>query len=521
MIERKIIIGLITSTDYLKKIRSVWDGMLLESSTARIIAGWCIDHFDKYQKAPNKELETIFFQRAEEGLDKEIAEEIEENILPSLSEEFVDNDFDLDFLVKESISYLKSRQLLLLSQQIDNLLDSGQGSFEERLKQAEQLREEFKPINIDGDDSLDLSNEKTLRAVRRAFTKALIPIIKFPKQLGKFWNHQLVAGGFVALLGIEKRGKTFLLLELGIKAARQGNEVAMFQAGDMNEAEQLRRVGVYLTKRSNMKEYCEEHYQPVRDCIRNQTDECNKNERECDFTPFEDSNEKEIKELTQNDLIEAYKNEVDYKPCFNCDDYDDYKLGVPWIKKVRKVEPIGWKEAQQAIKEFFQKYKRRFKLSTHPNGTLTFSKINNILDAWENEDDFVPKVILIDYIDIMDAGITGDKREKENKKWMDARKLSQTKRGGVLPLVISVTQADAPAYNVHSLKLENFSEDKRKYGHVTAMYGMNQSPDGREKEIGLMRINELVIREGASNIKNEITVLQNLRQGRPFTASYF
>ena len=139
MIERRINIGLIVSTPYIKKIRPVWDSLLLESSTARMIANWCITFYDKYQKAPGKEIENIFFEQVKGNLDKDIAEEIEEDILPELSEEFLTKGLDVEYLLKESLSYLKSRQLLLYSQQIENIIENGQGDLEDRLKQATEL----------------------------------------------------------------------------------------------------------------------------------------------------------------------------------------------------------------------------------------------------------------------------------------------------------------------------------------------------------------------------------------------
>jgi len=87
-------------------------------------------------------------------------------------------------------------------------------------------------------------------------------------------------------------------------------------------------------------------------------------------------------------------------------------------------------------------------------------------------------------------------------------------------LTIAVTQADADSYERNLLKLDNFSEDKRKYSHVTAMYGLNQDPQGREKELGILRINELVVREGDFNNSHQVYILQNLRRGRPFISSY-
>jgi len=86
--------------------------------------------------------------------------------------------------------------------------------------------------------------------------------------------------------------------------------------------------------------------------------------------------------------------------------------------------------------------------------------------------------------------------------------------------VISATQADAESYKKGRLTLSNFSEDKRKLSHVTAQYGLNQDPSGREKALGIMRINEIVVREGAFSSDHEVYVLQDLAAGRPFLESY-
>ena len=521
MIERRIIIGLITSTKYLKKRRPAWDSMLLESSTARLLANWVIEYFDKYQKAPGKDIETIFFKKLNEGLDKETAEEIEEDILPELSDEYENTEFDLEYLVAETLNHFKTQKLLQLSSQIEGTIEDGHGSMDDRIEELEQLIHDFKPINTKPDNSIDLSKKNSLKAVKRAFEEMAKPIIKFPKQLGQFWNSQFVRGGFISFLAPEKRGKTFWLLEIAMKATKQGRKVAFFQAGDMNEADQLKRIGVYLLKRSNLKKYCTEHYEPVRDCVLNQIDDCTKKEREGDSYLFEDIERNDIWKLKMPELIKTYEENPDHAPCYNCEDYCNLKLGAPWLRKIPEVEPVESNDVEKAFIRFFQKYKRRFKLSTHPNGTLSVKDIETILDTWQDEDGFVPDVIIIDYADLLVPGIKTEFRHQQNQIWKDLRRLSQTKRAGILPLVISPTQADGKSYKSYRLELDNYSEDKRKYGHVTAMYGLNQDPGGREKAIGLMRINEIIIREGDFSNSNEVTVLQNLRQGRPFKGSYF
>jgi len=108
-------------------------------------------------------------------------------------------------------------------------------------------------------------------------------------------------------------------------------------------------------------------------------------------------------------------------------------------------------------------------------------------------------------------------RHQVDEIWKGLRNLSQERHC----LVITATQADARSYEQNRLKVSNFSEDKRKNAHVTAMYGLNQDPKDREKQLGWMRINEIVIREGDFSSSNEVYVLQNLKRGRPFLGSFW
>ena len=63
MIERKIVIGFIVSTDYLRQVRGIWDSKLLESGMAKRLAMWCWEYFEKYDKAPGREIEGIYYAK--------------------------------------------------------------------------------------------------------------------------------------------------------------------------------------------------------------------------------------------------------------------------------------------------------------------------------------------------------------------------------------------------------------------------------------------------------------------------
>lgn len=511
MIERKIIIGLITSTEYLQKIEPLWNSSLMDSVAAKRMAVWCWKYYHTYQKAPGHDIEGIFFNKVKNGLDEDTANDIEQNILPGLSEEFENDPVNVKYLVDETIAYFNERQLSILQENIQVLLDKNKPD------EARKLAEEYRPIVVEDRDDLELSDRKALQQLEKAFEENENYVVTFPRQLGDFWNHQMVRGGFIGILAPEKRGKTFMLMEFAIRACRQGSKVAFFQAGDMTEAQQLKRFSIYLTKKNTHKKYCGKMYEPVRDCINSQLGICDKDFRQNDYGVFEGMDKKTLlDELTMEDLIEAFKDNPQYEPCHNCSQYWELAQGVPWLKMVDVgEEPLGVHEAKRAWRKFFMRHKRSLKLATYANGTLTVKEINRVLDVWKKEG-FEPDLILIDYAELLDDP-TQEYRHKQNNIWKGVRRITQERDA----LVIMPTQADADSYGVNTLSLKNFSEDKRKYSHCTAFYGLNQDPKGREKKIGLLRINELMVREGSFDPNKPITILQNLRRGRPFLGSYF
>lgn len=511
MLERKIIIGLITSTEYIRQIIDVWDDDYLTSQMARLLATWCVEYYKKYNKAPDKNIESIYFQKLNQGLDKNIAEEIEQDILPSLSDEYVDEKFNLNYLLDQTREYFKERKLHIHLELIQSLIDDNE------LLEAEQLAIDFKPLHTNAGEDIDLSDETTLARISKAFAEVAKPLFIYPKQLGTFLNRHLVRDGFIAFMASEKRGKSYWMLDMAIRARRQGCKVAFFQAGDMSEDQQLIRTCSYLTKKPIQDEDSGWQYQPLVDCVYNQTDECDKEERECNFGVFDGKETDEVKaEITMPDLVKAHKEFPEYKECHNCKEFRHKRWGVPWIQKVNRGNALTIHDAHKAVDKFFIKTKRNFKISTHPNNTLSTTRIEAILDNWEKSDDFVPDVIVVDYADILLYEGRLEFRHQQNEIWKSLRSMSQKKHC----LMITATQADADSYEQNRLKLSNFSEDKRKYAHVTAMFGINQDKKDREKRIGLMRLNELVLRESAFSYTNEVTVLQSLAIGRPFIGSY-
>ena len=510
-IERRIITGLIISTDYITLIRKLWDPQLIGSGTAKRIANWCIEFYDQYNQAPGQEIESIFLKKTQNEK-KENIRDIED-ILADLSDEYERQDkFNVPYLVDQTVQYFDERSLRAFAERITDDLDEGD------ILQAKTEASSYTSLNIGDKKDIDLSDKEVLNNIEKAFNITSQSVFRYSRQLGEFWNEQLVRGGFIGLLAPEKRGKTFALLDMAILAARQGSNVAFFQAGDMTEDQQLKRICIKLAKKSDKEKYSGKMYEPVRDCIFNQLDTCDKKQRECEFGVFEDQTKEFIRQdVSKEDLVEAYKENEDYTPCYNCSEYWKNRWGAVWLKEVDTGNPLGAHEAKKVVNKFFIKNNRRFKLSSHPTKTLKVSEIDSILDLWEREDGFVADLILVDYADILAPESKIEFRHQENDKWMRLRALSQKRHA----LVVTPTQADADSYKKDTLQLGNFSEDKRKYAHVTAMYGLNQDKDGREKALGLMRINEILVREGDNMQNKQVHILQNLSRGQFVLSSYW
>ncbi len=514
--ERRIAIGMIISTDYLSRIHKFWDSELLESNELKLISDWCMDYYKKYDKAPDRDIQQIYMENLKKNIFSKDTAEYIELLLESLSDEYGrDALFNSAYLYDKTVEYLKMRELEEHNAEVDYLIQTGQ------VHEAEVLASNFiSKIKIEGVEGLELSSEEALDRVERAFNETTQRVLYYPGAIGDMWNEHLIRGGFVSFLAPEKRGKSWLLIEMAMRAIRQKANVVFFSAGDMTESQMLKRICVYIAQKSDLEKYCQDRFCSVGDCVLNQLDLCDRLDRNCDHgifnmdlnTFFQNKNN-----LLDLDILkEKYEENSEYCPCdsMTCGE----RRGSVWLKKIPAKNPLNSSEAKRALKAFFKRYKRRFKLVTHPAGMLTLSEMKKILNGFEQEDGFVPDVILVDYADLLSAedSPTKEFRHKQDHVWKGLRALSQEKHA----LVLTATQADAQSYKQDRLSLMNFSEDKRKYAHVTAQYGLNQDPQGREKKLGIMRINEIVVREGEFSPDKEVYILQDLSAGRPFLESF-
>ena len=378
-------------------------------------------------------------------------------------------------LVADLLSGLSEEHELAQQINVPYLLDQAESYFKTR--SLNQLFAEGRTLLLDGDvtgaeaalgnykrvgrpSSLGENPFKSVDSISNAFEQGDRPLFTFPGRLGWMLNDELCRDKFLSFMGPEKRGKTWWLNECALRAARARANVALFQVGDMSKEQIIVRLSIQLAGRSNKGRYCGEHDAPT--------------------SPPEVKGE------------------------------------PPTYGTVPACRPLDWRAAWKTGQKFLGRTRGRdFKLSVHPSDQLSVSGLKAILDNWETFDGFVPDVIIIDYADNMAPEDRKEEfRHQQNRTWKLLRGLSQERHC----LVITATQASAGSYDQQTLTMKHFSEDKRKYAHVTAMVGLNQSAD--EKRARLMRLNMLVQREGEFHSEEAVTVAQDLWRGRPFLFSW-
>lgn len=429
--ERRIAIAMVVDKTALGRIATKWDKEgLFKNEWANIVGSWCVKFFRKYDKAPAKAIEGMFETWSQEGKDKATVSLVEK-FLSSLSDEYktLAKESNSDYITDLAATHFNKVKLLKLAEALQGDVDLG------AVDKALSKVHSFGKVEIGVGAGIDVMQDEN--AIREAFDSKSESLIDMPGDLGKFMGYALERDGFIALLASEKKGKSWVLVDMSWRAMLQRRKVAFFAVGDMSQNQMLRRFMVRAAKH------------PMREGIAK--------------IPTSLSIDEDTREVIVDHKEQEFKGGLDWKAAFAA------------CKEIMEVKA----KSKESL----------LKLSVHPNSTLNVSGIISILQTWER-DGWIPDVIIIDYADIL-APPTGvaETRDQINMTWKQLRSLSQSHHC----LVITATQADAASYKVETIDRSNFSEDKRKLAHVTGMIGLNATKE--EKDMGVLRLNWIVLRE--------------------------
>lgn len=425
---RTILVGCICSTDVLSRIIPMSGDF--ESEFSNMIYSWCVDHYNKYQEAPGKIIEEIFSVWADESKDRSTITLIEK-LLSSLSDEYEYKQEEIpnaDFIIDTAKNYFDKIQ-------VKKFYETGQGDIESGdYTKARTRILTFSPLEAEERGCLDVFSDPNVvrQLCERNKEESLI---SYPAGLGDFFGSSLSRGKLIGILGADKSGKSFLLLDMAFRSLCDRNRVAYFEAGDLGQHGVVGRLASRASRR------------PVKACR----------------TLYPTS----LSILGSEPAVEAEERV--------------YESGLEF-KQI-------WGAFQKLMSSKVKSKESYFKLHCSPNSTLTVDKIRSVLDK-EKRKGWIPDVVAIDYADILSPppGIP-ESRDQVNAIWKQLKALTQSHNC----LVVTPTQANALAYKVRTLDRSNFSEDKRKNAHVDGMIGINSTSD--ERKHGLCRLNWIVRRD--------------------------
>lgn len=462
--ERRILIGMITNVDVLAKIASRWTNSgLFESKASNIIGGLAVEHYDRYQKAPDKSFRVRIEEWAETKAKNEDTKEMVSSLAGSLSDEFEQQiQLNTDVLLDIAGDHFNRVNLNKRLEQGRNSLEAGD------IEGAEKCFTSFSKINMGADEWIDLfRDEEAISALFSA--NGSNTLIKYPDGLGKFFGTALEREGFVAFMAPDKTGKSFWLLDIAHQAMLNRKRVLFIECGDMSKDQIGRRFMIRTAihpYRSN----------PV------------------NTWPYS--------------FLVPTKIEKD----------NDGNYSVISIEKTFD-KPLQKKIAIEACKSLmFDKIKTKkcyFKIRCYPNLSLSVLGIKSEIEEQQRRD-WAPDVVIIDYADNL-APSNGklEARDQINDTWARLRAISQQFHC----LVVTASQSDAEAYDRKIITRRNFSGDKRKLSHVTGMVGINCT--SAEKQKGLSRLNWVVLRDGEFNEMQCCAVASCLPLANPAVVSLF
>lgn len=239
--EKDLLIGLITSDRFCREICPVLDPRFLEVEYTRIVSGWIKQFYQKFKKAPGKDILKLYRAHCEEIRD----EDLQENVLSFIEKVCKDYDnlknFNDDFALQETIKYLKTRSLKNLNEDIDAYLTSGD------VTKAESVITKYKSVEKSSGCTISLLHNK--QALINSFTQDNELLFRFPGAYGSVVG-DIHREDFISYLAPMKRGKTWALIDAGVESVKNGLKV-VHVSGEMSENQMLRRYWTSLSGQIN------------------------------------------------------------------------------------------------------------------------------------------------------------------------------------------------------------------------------------------------------------------------------
>ena len=489
--EKRIVTGLIVSTDFAKQIIEHIHLDYFTNSYLGRVAGWCLDFYENHEKAPYKHIKDIYDREAVKL--KETESELISELLGTLSSAFDESEqINVDFYMHTAEEYFRQRELDIHVNNISVLKEQGD------LEGAEKEIDRFNRVQVSLDEKIyiNLGDMEAREALYRKRDEVQKQFFQYTGDLGQFlgnWKQEDVIG----ITAPAKKGKSFLLNDI-FKHCIMSRIPVLKWGIEMTDTEEIERFDKMffptVATESGL------HKFPVFDCIKNQTGDCG------------DRNSGVIvKEDEKAPMIE----DPDHIPCTKCRDSEPWRfIPTTYVEEIYREQ-----DERHVIMEGLEKWKDTFnryaRLVVRPKYSLTYDMMMRDLDILDSRYNFTPKAIMLDYVDILKTNSAFDDFRMHDEKW----ELMQKIAGQTKCMLVTPTQANKEGSESITLKTTDQAGFYGKSRHVNMMLGVNQTPT--EKRMGMYRINVLDARSHRQNAEDFCYVLQDLKAGQMNLDSYW
>lgn len=495
--EKRIVLGLIVSTDFIEAIKPIFKFDYFTNSYLQTLAMWCDSFYEEYDKAPFNHIKDIF--QAESHRLKDSQVELIEHLLKDLDDTYDEGSINLKYWVDSAKDYFRLREVEIVTNNISVHKNNGD------IAAAEEELKNFQRVTFEIDSKVlinpgDLEQQEEIYEERDKIDRNFFTL---PGDLGRYLGNQK-RGDVVGYFGPAKKGKTFTLINQwkhGIIRKRK----SLFFSIEMTRTEVLPRMNKAffpMIGQLQENEVMGMHRFPVFDCVHNQLGECA--DRLSDVVLF------------QNDL---YIDDPAHTVCTKCkgsfdkEEAKKYKYAIYQDRMIFEEDDIFTMRKNHAkYKKMWDKYGR---ISVHKKYSLTYDKMMRDIEILWKKYKWFPDIILLDYIDILDIGSKFDDYREDDEKWKLIAKIA----GETNTLFITATQANKLGHTTDILDVTHQGGFYGKNRHVNLMVGLNQNPE--DKAQGIMKFGITEARDHQFIQGQTCTVLQDFATGQAYLDSYY
>lgn len=489
--EKLIVTALIVSTEFNQRINEYLDTEYITNSYLKKLAEWSMAFYAEHEKAPFKHINDIFESFRPSLKESEV--ELIDNLLTNLGNQYSGEDINVDYVVSEAERYFRIRELEIHVNNISFLKEN------DDLDGAEEEISRFNRISVKLDDHVyinpgDDEVRKELYARREEEKKRNLQL---PGDLGLFigpWS----LGDVVGITAPAKRGKSFLVTDIHKHLALQKIQTLKFSI-EMTDVQELVRFDRAFFPSVDIGGT---YYFPEFDCLKNQIGDCG---------------ERNSSVIVREDPKSPVVQHPDHVICTKCrNDPMEYTRFIPSVYKSEINRPeTNPNTVRMEMKKWSGLLNKYTRIIVHPKYSLTYDKMMRDIDIMVGRYNFVPKVILLDYVDILEIASKFDDYKLVDLQW----KLLQKVAGVTKCLIITPTQANSIGHKAETLQSTDQAGFYGKNRHVNMMLGINQTPE--EKRMGLYRVNVLDSRSSNQDAYDSCIVLQDLFAGQMNLDSYW